>query len=174
MNCEQVRQVLEAFMNGTLNGEEARSVRLHLASCAGCISKLKPSELIEVLPVVDEVIEPSEDFALRFHARLQEHRRQASDKRLKSWRIGMSAWARPWQLVAAGAMVTLLIAGLFIGRYRGGIPDQYFSSDIAVAENLPLLKDMAVINNLDLLEDFDTIENLNLTTEGSNTLRSNP
>jgi len=174
MNCEQVRQVFQAFMNGTLNGQEARNVRLHLASCAGCLSKLSPSELIEVLPVVDEVIEPSEDFALRFHARLQEHRRQAADIRLKSWRIGMSAWARPWQLATAGALAALFIAGLFIGRFRGGMPDQYFSSDIAVAENLPLLKDMAVISNLDLLEDFDTIENLNLTAEGSNTLRSNP
>ena len=174
MNCEQVGQVLEAFMNGTLNGEEARSVRLHFASCAGCISKLAPSERIEVLPAIDEEIEPSEDFAVRFHARLQERRRHATDNRVKPWRIGLSAWARPWQLAAAGALAALVIAGLFVGRYSGGIPDQYFGSDIAVAENLPLLKDMAVISNLDLLEDFDTIENLNLTPEGSNTLRSNP
>ena len=34
------------------------------------------------------------------------------------------------------------------------------AADIAIAENLPLLRDMKVIENLDLLEDFDAIQGL--------------
>ena len=63
MNCEQIREVLNAFVNGRMSGDESRAVRLHLASCAACASRLSPAERVEILPALDDEIEPSEDFA---------------------------------------------------------------------------------------------------------------
>jgi hypothetical protein len=174
MNCGQVQEVFNSFMEGTLRGEESRAVRMHLAFCHTCASKLSPFELMEILPALDQEIEPSQDFAWRFHAKLQE-RRQAFMKRPNPWWRSVFAWGRPRQLAAIGALAALMAAGIFLGKYPGSArnPAEYFN-DIAVAENLPLLKDMAVISNLDLLEDFDAIEDLTLEPEGSKIQRSNP
>ena len=168
MNCQQIREAMEAFMNGKLRGEESREVRRHLASCDACSSRLSPSEWMEILPALDEEIEPTEDFSSRFHARLQERR----SHRIPWWRK-ISAWGRPWQLAAAGALALALV-GIFLVRYLGEPTDQAEYADIAVAEDLPFFDDMAIISNLDLLEDFDIIENLDLRPEGSKIQRSNP
>jgi anti-sigma factor RsiW len=176
MNCEQIGRVLRGFVEGTLRAEESRAVRMHLASCAACASRLSPSERMEILPALDDEIEPSEDFAARFHSRLQQRRGHLAIGRNRSlWWRSVCAWGHPWKLAAAGALAAIVAAGIFIGRYPRGIPEpsEYFN-ELAIAENLPLLQDMAVISNLDLLEDFDTIEKLTPRLEGSKMQRSNP
>jgi anti-sigma factor RsiW len=177
MNCEKAREILEALIRGTLSGEEAREVRCHLATCADCASRLSPAAWIEVLPALDEGIEPSEDFAARLRVKIEErrHHQNLSDRQNASWWRGIAAWGWPWRLVAAGALAVLIAAGIFLGRHSGVAPDQAeYLNDIAVAEKLLLLQDMAVISNLDMLEDFDAIENLTPGLEGSKTPRSNP
>ena len=160
MDCDEIRNLLEPLMSGRLSGDESRRVRRHFASCAGCASRLGPMEWIEVLPALDDAIEPSEDFALRFQSRLQEHRLRRSAGRKPWWKmVAAAGWVR--QLVAAGALATLVAAGIYLRKYPGDVTDRINSyNELAVAENLPLLKDMDVISNMDLLEDLDTIENL--------------
>jgi anti-sigma factor RsiW len=176
MNCEQIRNILKAFGQGTLNAEDSRAVRVHMASCAACVSRLSPSERMEILPALDDEIEPSEDFAARFHARLQERRsKAASAKRPAQWWKAVFVWGRPWNLAAAGTLAAILIAGVFWGGSLRGtreLPDDM--NELSIAEHLPLLQDMAVISNLDLLEDFDTIENLTPGPEGVKIQRGNP
>lgn len=158
MNCEQIREVLKDFLDGNLSGEEARAVRMHLASCADCASRLSPSDRMEILPALDEEIEPSGSFAARFHSRLRE--RSVSGQREAWWRR-LRAWGYPWKPAAVGVLVVLLVAGIFWGRYSGRtleIPENL--NDMPLAENLPLLQDMAVISHLDLLENFEVIEEL--------------
>ncbi|HTY61873.1 MAG TPA: zf-HC2 domain-containing protein [Acidobacteriota bacterium] len=173
MNCEQVHEVLDDFLNGKMSGSRSRDMRLHLASCPACASTLSPAERIEILPVLDETLEPSEDFDARFHAELQRRRAAMSadfskESRGSAWFV----WRHPWQLTAVGALAALLAAGIFL-RHSG---DRYGLSDnpgeIAIAENLNLLQDMAVINNLDLLENFDTIEKMTPAVDGSQEQRS--
>jgi anti-sigma factor RsiW len=176
MNCEQIRRIFKAFEEGTLNAEDSRAVRVHLASCAACASGLSPSEQMEILPALDVEIEPSDDFAARFHSRLQERRGcRAFDKQRIPWWRNVFAWGRPWNLAAASILAAILIAGVFWGRYSRGTrePSDDFS-ELVIAENLPLLQDMAVISNLDLLENFDAIEKLTPGPEGSRIQRSKP
>jgi anti-sigma factor RsiW len=173
MNCEQIREVLNAFINGRMSGDESRAVRLHLASCAACASRLSPAERVEMLPALDDEIEPSEDFAARFQEKLQRRKTKSSYAKERSG--GRSfVWRRPWQLTAAGALAALLMAGIFLQHSgdRLNVPDNL--TDFPVAENLSLLQDMSVINNLDFLENFETIEKITLTLEGSKEQRSNP
>ncbi len=163
MNCEQIREILMDFLDGKLDGERARAVRLHLASCTDCASRLSPADRMEILPVLDEEIEPSAGFAARFQARLRE--RSVSGQREAWWRR-LRAWGYPWKL-AAGVLIVLIAVGVFWGRFPGrssNLPENL--NDLPLAENLPLLQDMAVISNLDLLENFDAIEELTKEERG--------
>ena len=172
MNCEQIREVFEAFVNGRMSGAESRAVRLHLASCAACASILSPAERVEILPALDYEIEPSEDFAAGFQQKLRRRKMESSSKERSG---GFSfVGRRPWRLTAVGALAALLMAGIFL-RHSGerlNLPDNL--NDFSVAENLSLLQDMPVINNLDFLENFETIEKITPTLEGSKEKRSNP
>jgi hypothetical protein len=153
MNCEKARELLERVIAGDLSGEEARSVRWHFASCSTCAAGLSASQWMDILPVMDKTIEPSGDFAIRFHSKLQ--------ARPQRWWKKVLVWGWPRQLVAAGALASMILAGVLVLRHPVGRPDRFGDTgDIGVAQNLPLLQDMPVINNLDLLEDFDAIENL--------------
>jgi hypothetical protein len=153
MNCKQARESLELLSAATLSGQDARDIRVHLASCADCAAGLSAEQWAEVLPALDETIEPSGDFALRFHAKFK--------ARPEPWRKRIMAWGWPRQLAATGTLAALILAGVFMIRYPYSAQNRAaILNDFGVAENLPLLEDMAVVSNLDLLEDFDVIEDL--------------
>ena len=175
MNCEQIREVLKAFISGRMSGDESRAVRLHLASCAACASRLSPAEWVEILLALDAEIEPSEDFTARFQGKLRRRKMESLSLSAKERSGGLSFFGRrPWQLAAAGALAALLMIGIFLRHSGNGlnVPDNL--NDFSVAESLSLLQDMPVINNLDFLENFETIEKITLTLEGSKKQRSNP
>ena len=176
MNCEQIEKNLQAFGEGRLDAEDSRAVRVHLASCPACASRLSPVERMEILPALDDEIEPSEDFAARFHSRLQERRNRATSVRqsIPLWKMVL-VWGRPWNLTAIGTLAAILIAGALWVRYPGGTRELPADmNELSIAEHLPMLEDMAVISNLDLLENFDAIENLAPGPEGVKIQRSNP
>jgi hypothetical protein len=153
MNCKQARESVELLMAGKLSGQEAGDVRVHLVSCASCAAELNAEQWAEVLPALDETIEPSGDFARQFYAKLS--------ARSEPWWRSIMVWGWPRQLAAVGTVVAIILAGIFVVRYPYSAQNRAASlNDYAVAENLPLLEDMAVVTNLDLLEDFDIIEDL--------------
>jgi anti-sigma factor RsiW len=153
MNCKQARELLGLLLEGKLSGTEARDVRVHLASCGSCAAGLPGGQWVEVLPVLDETVEPSGDFSSRFYAQLE--------ARPKRWRRRIGGWGWTRRLAAAGALAAAIGVGIFAVRYPFSMHDREDSvNDFAVMEKLPLLQDMAVISHLDLLEDFDTIEEL--------------
>ncbi len=153
MNCSEAQELLGSLINGELSGERARDVRDHFALCDACAAGLTPSQWTEVLPAIDDRLEPSADFVPRFREKLETRR--------EPWRKKRTAWGWPRQAAAAGALAALVLAGIFVIRSpRTSQDPAAYVGDIAVVEKLPFLEDMAVISNLDLLEDFDTIENL--------------
>ena len=60
MDCAEVKNHMEQFLNGSLGGYQARRVRAHMASCSHCASSLTENDRIEALASRDEVIEPSQ------------------------------------------------------------------------------------------------------------------
>lgn len=168
MNCEQIPDVLDAFLNGRMSGEASRAVRMHLASCASCASQLSLFEKIEIVPALDREIDPPADFAARFQDLLQRRKKESDilTSKVPAGRFSFSG-LRPWQLAATGALAALLTVGIFLRFPSDGINDPDNLSYAAAAENLSLLQDMPVINNLDFLENFETIEEMTMKLEGS-------
>lgn len=171
MNCEQIYKVIDAFLSGGMSGEESRAVRLHLASCASCASRLSPVERTEILPALDATIEPSEDFAARFREKLRQ--RKTANAPGFSARERRPSFSWSWVLGEAGALAAILVAGVFLARnpIDTSVPGDYVK-DLTVARDLQLLEDMAVINNLDLLENFDAMEQMTPALKGEGILGS--
>lgn len=168
MDCVEVKNQMEQFLNGSLGGVQARSIRAHLATCCHCASSLTENNRIEALASRDEVIEPSPDFHARFISRLEGHRARKNARLRGSspwWRLFLN-WNLGRQLAAAGALAAVVLTAVYLGKYRTPDPaaPPIVMNDIAIAENLSLLQDMNVIENLDLLEDFDSIQNLPRST----------
>ena len=68
MNCQETRNLIKPFLDGELDKYSTQQVRRHLAACSECACRLDPVDLMEILPILDDSIEPSEDFADRFYA----------------------------------------------------------------------------------------------------------
>jgi anti-sigma factor RsiW len=163
MNCPKIQDLLKPLLDGKLRGDIAHQVRKHIATCTTCRSGLSPQDLMEILPVLDESIDPSEDFASRFYAELEMQRlRRDPEKRPHStgWKLPWSlGWS--WRVAAAGLLIVFVAAGLYVRQSPYRRPDTAaVFYEIEVTENLQLLKDMAMIENLELFEDLDTIEDL--------------
>ena len=163
MNCQQTKDLMKPFLDGTLDRNTMRRLREHLAACKECASRLDPEDLMEILPVLDESIEPTEGFSNRFYAQL-EARKNRNFKPVPSQDPGRKrSWLPQWSWgLAAAAVLTLIVAtGLYVRRYEHPVPDSAaVFYDIGVTENLPLLKDMGLFSNMELFENLDTIENL--------------
>jgi hypothetical protein len=161
MNCQRTKDLLKPLLEGKLHGDMLQQVRMHIASCADCRSGLSPQDVVEILPVFDDSIEPSDDFADRFYAELDRRRNYAVKQQISS-RAG-SSWVAGWSrgLAAAAAMVLLVVAGTYFRQSPYPAPDtSAVLYDLEVTENLAFFKDMGLYENLDLFEDLDAIENL--------------
>lgn len=155
MNCKLAEDNLKALMEGELPAAEARETRGHLASCPACSAHLSPAQWVEVLPGLEGEIEPSPGFARAFY---REARRRREAGRTP-W-PGV-AWARPGRLAGAGALVLVVLLGVFVSRlpWDGHGPSGP-AGEPGTEETVAILKDMGVIHHLDLLEDFETIADL--------------
>lgn len=163
MNCQQTKDLMKPFLDGTLDRNTMRRLRGHLADCKECASRLDPVDLMEILPVIDESIEPSEGFSDRFYAKLGTRKkrnfnpdRSPETGRKRSW---LPQWS--WGLAAAAVLTVVVATGLYVRRYEHSAPDSTaVLYDIGITENLPLLKDMGLFSNMELFENLDAIENL--------------
>ena len=163
MNCQQTQDLMKPFLDGTLDRNTSQRLRGHLAICRECASRLDPVDLMEILPVLDESLEPSENFTARFYAELEtrRNRNSAPDRlpvsgRKQSW---LPRWS--WRLAAASVLTVVVATGLYIRQSEYRTPDSAaVFYDFEITENLPLLKDMALISNMEFFENLDAIENL--------------
>lgn len=137
MSCGRMENRILAYVDGRLKERERLEVEKHLAACAACRLRVKEfravSGLLEELPV----IEPSEAFDLRVHARV------AAEPTKQSWR----AWFALSPRVAFAASV-LLLATMWIGMHSGPSQSPIDQADIPVLENLDVLSNFDVLTEL--------------------------
>ena len=130
------------YVDGRLKESERLEMEKHLSTCAAC--RLRVNEFRAVTGLLDELpmIEPSEAFDLRVHARV------AAEPVKHSW----WAWFAPSPRVAFAASM-LLLATMWLGSRA---PESSLSAaDIdKINQNLPVLE------NYDVISDFAPLSEL--------------
>jgi hypothetical protein len=162
MNCQNCQDILQSYKDGKPTGDDLSRVREHILNCTDCRSALTAEDFVEILPVMDPMIEPSENFSSRFYAELESRTGELIEEHPVLVRERKSSWLSGWrlQLAAAGIMIVLVTAGFY---FRSSPPEVDTSAvfyDLDVTENLALLQDMSLLENLDFFQDLDAIENM--------------
>ena len=163
MDCLIARESLNKVRDGTADPVEAGLLRMHLAECGVCRSTLDVDAAVELLPALDESIDPSANLSARFHERLIRHQAERADFDLRPrlWSQVAFDWITPQRLSLATLSLCLIIGIVVAGIYfHQGDEGAIVPVEQAIAEDLSMLEDLEVISNLDLLEDFDDISNL--------------
>jgi anti-sigma factor RsiW len=135
MSCSRMENRILPYVDGRLKEGERLEMEKHLAACTAC--QLRVNEFRAVTGLLDElpVIQPSEAFDLRVHARV------AAEPVKQSW------WASfmPAPRVALAASM-LLLATVWIGTRSNPVP---------IAQD-----DIPVLENYDVLANFDPLTEL--------------
>jgi anti-sigma-K factor RskA len=170
MNCEGIQNVIESLSGEELKGDKRREIGRHLAECARCAAWLSPDQWVELLPVLDETVAPSEGMKLNMQAKLNDlrQRRAAIEREDQSLWSRITAWEWPRQLATVGALTVLIVAGVyFINRYSTETTQTALYGEYEISENLPLLQEIGMIDNMELLEDFESIEHLSTDSDSN-------
>jgi len=133
------------YVDGRLKESERLEVEKHLEVCAAC--RLRVNEFRAVSDLLDDlpVIEPSEAFDLRVHARV------AAEPAKQSW----WTWLRPSPRVAFAATM-LLVATVWIGSKSIQAP----THEVNGASDAQLLDAQPVLDNYDVLSNFEPLSDL--------------
>jgi anti-sigma factor RsiW len=137
MSCNRMESRILAYVDGRLKESERREVETHLESCAAC--RLRVNEFRAVTGLLDElpVIEPSEAFDLRVHARV------AAEPAKRNW-VG---WFAPSPRVAFVASL-LVAATIWLGSLSTPTPPAIAQEDIPVLENYDVLSNFEPLTEL--------------------------
>jgi anti-sigma factor RsiW len=130
------------YVDGRLKESERLEMEKHLATCAAC--QLRVNEFRSVHALLDELpmIEPSEAFDLRVHARV------AAEPAKQSW----WAWFAPSPRVAFAASM-LLLATVWLGSRPP-------SSSLSAADIDKINQNMQALENYDVISDFTPLSDL--------------
>jgi len=137
MSCGRMEKKILGYVDGRLKESERLEMEKHLEACAAC--RLRVNEFRAVSGLLDElpVIEPSEAFDLRVHARV------AAEPMKQSW----WAWFAPSPRVAFAASM-LLLATVWIGKESGTTQPQIAQDDVEVLENYDVLSNFELLTEL--------------------------
>jgi anti-sigma factor RsiW len=137
MSCSRIEKKILGYVDGRLKESERLEMEKHLETCAAC--RLRVNEFRAVSGLLDElpVIQPSEAFDLRVHARV------AAEPVKQSW----WAWFAPSPRVAIAASM-LLLAMVWIGKESGTTQPQIAQDDIQVLENYDVLSNFELLTEL--------------------------
>ena len=137
MSCGRMEKKILGYVDGRLKESERLELGKHLKTCAAC--RLRVNEFRAVSGLLDElpVIEPSEAFDLRVHARV------AAEPVKQSW----WAWFAPSPRVAFAASM-LLLATVWIGKESGTTQPQIAQDDVEVLENYDVLSNFELLTEL--------------------------
>lgn len=125
------------YVDGRLKEGERLEMEKHLSTCAAC--QLRVNEFRAVSVLLDELpmIEPSEAFDVRVHARV------AAEPAKQSW----WAWFTPSPRVAFAASM-LLLATVWVGSYSGSNQAPIDQADIPVLENYDVISSFEPLTEL--------------------------
>src|SRR5215472_9832412 len=148
MKCEQIAELLPAYLQGSLNPDQQRNVEAHLEQCANCSEEVVLWQKLSLLPVE----QPSPATRARFEAMLQAYLAGRQPEHNAKWKERASSWnVFHWLRSPLGAMaygVALLVIGLWVGLHVGS-PKESQSQELAdMQSQLATMKQLVVLSML--------------------------
>ena len=161
MKCDEIKQLLIAYLDGELSAEQAAAVQQHLADCPDCAREHRLLQCTWEMLLEDDDVEPSPDFARNFWHRVRgaEPHEELSvppgQARARLRRV--LTWA---PALAAGFTIAFL-AGWFVGG-----AGQQNGTDAAFLHDYEMIQEIDLLENLPVLQVADI--NADINGEGVN------
>lgn len=116
MTCDQIRQSVQALLDGELSPEQQRAVEAHAATCAGCRTLIADLEGIRATAVVLERRKPSNDVWARIALQVMSEPafQKAAQARLAQPTVPPTRWNWPVLAMAATLLIALIGGSLWI------------------------------------------------------------
>ncbi len=142
MSCSRMESKILGYVDGRLKESERLEMDKHVSTCAAC--RLRVNEFRAVSVLLDELpmIEPSEAFDLRVHARV------AAEPAKQSW----WAWSMPAPRVAFAAAM-LAVAMAWVGSRMP-------NNDLSAGDIDKINQNLPVLENYDVISDFSPLSDL--------------
>ncbi len=165
MKCEQIAELLPAYLQGGLNADQHRTVEAHVERCADCSEEVAVWKKLSLLPVE----QPSPMSRIRFEAMLQAYQAGRSNQPAgnSQWRKRFASWnVFGWLSTPLGATAwsaALLVIGIYAGLHLAGLKPP--SADLAeMQKELASTKQLVVLSMLQQQSASARLEGVNFTT----------
>ena len=149
--CEEIRELLNAHLDGELSVEDRRRVEEHLAACEACRRELAGTERVWRALGVLESIQPAGDLAERVFRRVLTTRRAE--------RVWRKSWFYP--LATAAALLIALVVGYTLNPPKTVDKSDPGAGVVVVppqnGDTREIVRNMDLLENLDVLEALDTL-----------------
>ena len=157
MKCDEIKQLLMAYLDGELSAEQAAAVQQHLAECPACAREHRLLQRTWEMLLEDEDIEPSPDFARDFWQRVRREAPHEERAAQPGWnRAGLRRMLK-WAPALAAGFAIAFAAGWFAG-----------SGTREAAADVAFLHDYEMIQEIDLLENLPVLQVAEVSGEGVN------
>jgi len=118
MNCEDMKELIVEYIDGSLGSEEIRRLDDHLSSCEECRTELKNAKSLWMKLDDIEMEEPSENLRKNFDSMISSYKLGMNNTHT-SWHESFSNWLDAWwpkrSLTQFAATIAVLIIGLATG-----------------------------------------------------------
>ena len=162
MNCNDLKNMISAYMDGELKGPEHHLIKKHLATCRSCRKEVENQEKIWQLLGEYEGIDPSPDYAERFWNRVENR----SSWREKIRSIFGPGDMRPRWVPAVGLACVLIVVSTIAIRLQFPPPElnnviaSLSEIDLDMVASVDILEDYEIIQEIDFFSDLEFIERL--------------
>ncbi len=154
MNCQQVRELLPAFVDGALPERQMQGVRGALQGCPDCVELLAQLRALDAAAATLPRPQVSAEFDDAFWARLRVETRPAASPHTSWWR---RFWT-PLALFAGVAVMMVFALRVPLGDGTRGAE----APPPALTQRLDLLRDLPVVEHLEALEMIEVDDDLDM------------
>ncbi len=126
MNCQQVREKLEKYIDGELGSDERASLEAHVANCPECAAELANLQALNATGRVNIFPEPEPDYWDQLSASVMEQIRdsEAQSEKAVSWveKIKAIVWPAPvkFRLASLAASAAIIFFFVHFAFFREG------------------------------------------------------
>lgn len=119
MDCDEIRELLDAYALGASESGEVKAIEEHVADCVRCWDELSAAQATAALLALSVPIEPApEHLERKIMAQAQREAAPATERKSFWRRWGLNAWPATAGAFGAVSVVALALSGLLLLRVQ--------------------------------------------------------